>query len=379
MINLRYHIVSITAVFLALGIGVALGGTFLDRATVDLLEGNIGRAETRIRETEARNDELADLLRRAEQRDDSLVEVGEVELFEGLLTDTPVLVLARPDADPETVGRVTQALRRSDADLRGVLELTDALLMTDEVDADVANAVSVHPDDLDEVREAVDSALRQVLIEAGRPDETADDGTDDGTGDTGTDGRSDPADGSDGGPDSATTTTGADGAGDELDDPADDEADGTTTPTTVADDAVRPSIVTALVEAGYLRFEPEPGVDEQTLLARAGHRYVLVASPAAGEEDPILTALLPADESNALPAVIVGDLDRERPDGTVDLVTAVRGDRTRNDLYSTVDNIGSFTGLTAMVLTVRDLEGPDRGHFGQAPGATAVLPSPGGP
>ena len=31
MINLRYHIVSITAVFLALGIGTALGGTFLDR------------------------------------------------------------------------------------------------------------------------------------------------------------------------------------------------------------------------------------------------------------------------------------------------------------------------------------------------------------
>ena len=35
MINLRYHIVSITAVFLALGIGLTLGSTFLDRVTVD--------------------------------------------------------------------------------------------------------------------------------------------------------------------------------------------------------------------------------------------------------------------------------------------------------------------------------------------------------
>jgi hypothetical protein len=33
MINLRYHIVSITAVFLALGIGLAFGAAFIDRAT----------------------------------------------------------------------------------------------------------------------------------------------------------------------------------------------------------------------------------------------------------------------------------------------------------------------------------------------------------
>ena len=41
MINLRYHIVSLIAVFLALGIGVAMGSTFLDRATVDNLNGQL--------------------------------------------------------------------------------------------------------------------------------------------------------------------------------------------------------------------------------------------------------------------------------------------------------------------------------------------------
>jgi hypothetical protein len=35
MINLRYHIVSLTAVFLAIGIGLAFGSSFLDQATVD--------------------------------------------------------------------------------------------------------------------------------------------------------------------------------------------------------------------------------------------------------------------------------------------------------------------------------------------------------
>ena len=41
MINLRYHIVSLTAVFLAIGIGLTLGSTFLDRATVDNLNGQL--------------------------------------------------------------------------------------------------------------------------------------------------------------------------------------------------------------------------------------------------------------------------------------------------------------------------------------------------
>ncbi len=41
MINLRYHIISITAVFLALGIGLTLGSTFLDRVTVDTLESQL--------------------------------------------------------------------------------------------------------------------------------------------------------------------------------------------------------------------------------------------------------------------------------------------------------------------------------------------------
>ena len=48
MINLRYHIVSITAVFLALGIGVVMGTSFLGKATVDQLKTQISRAESRI-------------------------------------------------------------------------------------------------------------------------------------------------------------------------------------------------------------------------------------------------------------------------------------------------------------------------------------------
>ena len=44
MINLRYHIVSITAVFLALGIGITLGSTFIGRETLDRIDQNVKAA-----------------------------------------------------------------------------------------------------------------------------------------------------------------------------------------------------------------------------------------------------------------------------------------------------------------------------------------------
>ncbi|MEC8829048.1 MAG: copper transporter, partial [Actinomycetota bacterium] len=46
MINLRYHIISIVAVFLALGIGLALGSTFVDSVLVNELEDQVNEFET---------------------------------------------------------------------------------------------------------------------------------------------------------------------------------------------------------------------------------------------------------------------------------------------------------------------------------------------
>ena len=47
MINLRYHIVSLVAVFLALGMGIVMGSTVIDRVTVDALNNNLERRAQR--------------------------------------------------------------------------------------------------------------------------------------------------------------------------------------------------------------------------------------------------------------------------------------------------------------------------------------------
>ena len=57
MIKLRTHIISLTAVFLALGIGLMLGSTFLDRTFVDALDAQVkslnGRLEDRTAEVKS--------------------------------------------------------------------------------------------------------------------------------------------------------------------------------------------------------------------------------------------------------------------------------------------------------------------------------------
>ncbi len=93
MINIRYHIVSITAVFLALGIGTALGSTFLDRYTVSLLDRNIRNAEERIRETKGENQRLTSELADARARDAALIQSGGQDIVSPRLADVPVIVV----------------------------------------------------------------------------------------------------------------------------------------------------------------------------------------------------------------------------------------------------------------------------------------------
>ena len=58
MIHFRYHLISIVAVFLALGIGIVMGSTVIDKAIVNGLENRIDSAERNSIERKQENDEL---------------------------------------------------------------------------------------------------------------------------------------------------------------------------------------------------------------------------------------------------------------------------------------------------------------------------------
>jgi hypothetical protein len=119
LIDFRYHIVSITAVFLALGIGVAVGATVLDQVTVDALRGQLERLETTRDEGRASISEL-----RAEAaRHDSLVETLATRMTGGVLTERQVIFVDQTHGAPWVKG-VRDAVTGAGATNMGSIEFT---------------------------------------------------------------------------------------------------------------------------------------------------------------------------------------------------------------------------------------------------------------
>ena len=364
MINFRYHIVSITAVFLALGIGTALGSTFLDRYTVDLLDRNISSAEARIKATDAENGRLQAQVDDAESRDSALLASGAPQLVDDRLTDVPVLVVAAAGVDGAVLDEVAQVLAASGADWRGSLLLTDKLGFGDGVDADLAEELGLQDPDVGELRAAVADQLANALLAAGvAPDEATD-------------------------PDTTTTTTAPAPGG------APATSTSSTTSTTVAvpsgeaapvgPDGTQPDVLTTLIQRGYVRFDAADGVDPaDPLLEVAGYRYVFVSQAGLDPSaNAALLSLLPTGVTDGvLPAVVVSPsvpvrTDPDAPEPEPSAVATVRDDDDLAARYPTVDQVETFAGQVSTVLALDRVPTAEAGHYGQADGAQAVVPPP---
>lgn len=131
MMSLRYHVVSIAAVLLALALGVVLGasalaGRVLGAVTSDRddLAGQVVALQRDRAATDAR---LA-----ATER---LVAAGAPATVAGVLPGRGVAVVAGPGADPGDVDAVTDLINRAGGRVTGRLALTDAAVAPDRADA----------------------------------------------------------------------------------------------------------------------------------------------------------------------------------------------------------------------------------------------------
>lgn len=386
MINIRYHIVSITAVFLALGIGVALGSTFLDRATVGRLDDNIRNAEAEIDATNAENTRLTDQIAAFDSRDAALLAASGT-IFDGRLDDRPVLLVAAPGVDQGTLDDVRLVVDNADADLRGTVTLRDRLFFTgEEVDEGLAEALGLTGTSTEEAREVVYAQVVEALAAAGAPAEPEPDEEDPTTTTTSTTSTV-PDTGPDGSttvPESTTTTSTTttlppDASTTEPVDEAPEEDEVDTAP---APDGTEPEIITILRENDLIGFDPGPAsTPDDPILEQTGYRYVFVSQPdLPPEADQLLLNLLPGfATSPAIPAVVVSPSQEvtgeegDEPNPTA--VDAVRDDSDRAALYDTVDDIDTFLGLSSVVAILAADEGTAAGHYGQGDGATALTPA----
>lgn len=131
MMSLRYHVVSIAAILLALALGVVLGASALSGRVLGALADD--RDELAGQVVALRGDRAAvDTRLQATER---LVAAGAPSTVAGVLPGRGVAVVAAPGADPADVATVSELVTRAGGRVTGRLALTDAALAPDRADA----------------------------------------------------------------------------------------------------------------------------------------------------------------------------------------------------------------------------------------------------
>jgi hypothetical protein len=349
VINLRYHIVSITAVFLALGIGLTLGTSFLDRVTVDELKHRLDEVQSDVDRTEAANERLSGRVNDLEDRDRELATELPERLVTGRLDGVPVLVVAAEGTDAALVDQTVGALSAAGAEVTGTWWLTERWLLDDAEEVnDLGGVLELNTTDADRLRRNGAIRVAELLDTAAEP----------------------PAD----------LQVAADPQV-----PADPQL-----PVVEAapPQPSEPELVAALEAAGFIDYTALAGADDaRVLLPAADTRYVVI-SDALPDAGPALFAAALLDEiaADGVAPVVAAQGEADLRDAEDELapeddrrttfVGPLRAGELTHDRISTVDDLDTASGLLATVLAVEDLSAELLGHYGVAPGAARLLPGP---
>lgn len=155
MISFRFHLISLIAVFLALAIGITVGATVVDKATVSLLENRLSDVERRVNNTNRENDALsADVDRWKTFGDQSTA-----ALVKGRLSGVPVLMIGVRGSDTGLVSKLRDLLVAAGAKVEGTLWFTPKMAL-DPKKPDDASALA----DALGLQVVAPDSLRQVAL-----------------------------------------------------------------------------------------------------------------------------------------------------------------------------------------------------------------------
>lgn len=396
MINLRYHVFSLVAVFAALAIGIVVGSTTVRSGLVDNLRGNVERAEERITEVETENDELSTRARQLE-----LLEEDGVQLVADAVPGVPILWITAPGLDGDVWRGVQRMARSAGAVTIGRVVVEREVFDTEDV-ADLADALDSSSSDPAELQAILGATLAARIagaldvVEAavdpsGPPDDTTPDDTalDDTAPDDTAPGDTAPGDTAPDGPvvDIVESGTGPDVvAGDQTDeapttsassDDSNDDSTSSTVPPVGAD--TEQALTAALGD-----LEDEGLIDLKELGAGgleqgAMVQIVVLEDLRAGiDSAPVLVPLADDLSRDGQRSVVLAEARAQRlgDDTPESVVAQVRDSGRLSDQMSTIDNLEDSTGWIATILAVRNGVQRDLGHFGYRDGSDHLLPQP---
>ena len=125
MINFRFHLVSLVAVFLALTVGIVVGATVVNHAIVNGLNHRIDTVE---KNADTQRSENRVLSANAKQLE-SYLETAAPYVVEGRLTAVPVVVVAEHGVDRDTVRALATLLQDAGAQTPAIVWLQSKWLL----------------------------------------------------------------------------------------------------------------------------------------------------------------------------------------------------------------------------------------------------------
>lgn len=128
MIDFRYHVVSLIAIFLALAVGLVLGSTVLDKP---VLEGAKKTADDLSHKNSRLRSDLL-LLQTQEQASDSFVKAVAPQLLAGRLKKKRVVIVKAPGAGDEATD-LAAGVKQAGGAVTGTVTLNDSYLAKDQV------------------------------------------------------------------------------------------------------------------------------------------------------------------------------------------------------------------------------------------------------
>lgn len=126
MINFRYHVVSLTAVFLALAIGLVVGTAALNGPVADSLKNTVTALR---KDNQQLRDTVSSLQDEVNREEDFAAEAAPI-LLNGKLTGRRILILTMPRGQDHADG-VIDALRMAGATVTGRIDVQDKFVAPD--------------------------------------------------------------------------------------------------------------------------------------------------------------------------------------------------------------------------------------------------------
>jgi copper transport outer membrane protein MctB len=315
VIDFRYHLVSLIAVFLAVALGIVIGTTQLNGPLTDNLQGQVTALQDDKRSLEDQTQVLQTQLDDVGSFDEA---VGPTLVENTLTGESVLLVVASPDLDAEVVEGVTALLGSAGATVTGTIRLTDSYAdpaSDGTVESYLTGAgvpATVTRPATEDVGELTASVLAQVLMV-----------------------------------------------------PGDDALDAGIPPSTTDSNTV----LAGLTELDVLS-------QDTSSVSPADLAVVLGAGTVAGGEDAgartaALVQLATALDTEGSGVVVAGDLASAGEGG---LVEAVRSDRSAAAAVSTVDNVDTPAGRISTVLAVAAERRGTSGEYGVGEDTQPVPP-----